>query len=230
MGGHGFLPSGQVRFEAAPLWYLVLHAFEVAPQNADLAFAWSPALTKLRDEPFFEVVATAPPGSDTRGMMRTLLHDRFGLRYHREVRQVPVYALKVKEPGKLGRWLTPSPHNCREYIARGGTRNAPDSPRHGDRFICWPGGIARGDQRVEMGAGTMQDLIERVALPGVRAERPVIDETGLTGNFMWEVTGKSGQPGAIFVAFEDELGLTLERRIGPWEVIVIDEARMPTPN
>ena len=31
-------------------------------------------------------------------------------------------------------------------------------------------------------------------------------------------------------AFEDQLGLTLERTTGPWDVIVIDDVRMPSPN
>ena len=77
----------------------------------------------------------------------------------------------------------------------------------------------------------MQDLIERVAIPGTLGERPVIDATGLTGNFMWDVLYlRQEPPDDIFRAFEEQLGLTLERQIGPWEVIVIDDAQLPTPN
>ena len=83
---------------------------------------------------------------------------------------------------------------------------------------------------VDMWAGTMQHLIERVAVPGVKGERPVIDATGLAGNFQWEVAIDRQNPVAIFPAFEDQLGLKLEQRVGPWEVIVIDAIRMPTPN
>jgi len=39
-----------------------------------------------------------------------------------------------------------------------------------------------------------------------------------------------GYPAALRDALEDQLGLTLTRTTGPWEVIVIDDVRMPTPN
>lgn len=230
MGGHGLLPSGQVRFESAPLRLLLIEAFGVPMQEGDMRFAWAPDVEGLRDRPFFEVDAKAAPGSDARAMLRTLLRERFGLRYHREVRQVPVYALTVKEPGTLGPWLTPTAHNCREYIAQGGRRTSADAPTLGEVNICWPGRVLRGGESVEVSAGTIQDLIHTVALSGVRGDRPVIDDTGLVGNFLWQVTGKWGLPGAIFASFEDELGLKLERRTGPWEVIVIDAIQMPTPN
>jgi uncharacterized protein (TIGR03435 family) len=59
----------------------------------------------------------------------------------------------------------------------------------------------------------------------------VIDATGLEGNFEWEIAvGSRLDVPNIFTAFEDQLGLTLVERTGPWEVIVIDDVRMPTPN
>ncbi len=79
----------------------------------------------------------------------------------------------------------------------------------------------------------MTDLIALVAQPYL--DRPVVDMTGLTGNFEWEVafapvdTSKSELP-TILSAFEDQLGLKFESRTGPYDVIVIDDVRMPTPN
>jgi uncharacterized protein (TIGR03435 family) len=226
IGGHGFLPSGQVRFEAAPLWYLLMHAFEVPTEVSGLRFAWAPGLEKFEHSPSFEIVAQGTPGGDTKAMLRTLLRERFGLKYHRETRQIPLYALTVKEPGKLGRWLTPTPHNCREYFARGGRKNDADAPTHpGVTSLCWPGRVIRNEQAVSVSAGPIQDLILRVLMSAIRA--PVIDATGLTGNYVWQVTSARA---SIFASLEDELGLKLERRTGPWEVIVIDDVKMPTPN
>ena len=53
-------------------------------------------------------------------------------------------------------------------------------------------------------------------------------------NFEWEVAiprirNLEEAPALIGDALE-ELGLKLERARGPWEVIVIDDVRMPTPN
>jgi hypothetical protein len=78
--------------------------------------------------------------------------------------------------------------------------------------------------------GTIDDLILKVAIPGTLGERPVIDATWLTGN-SWEVLfAQAGPPSDIFRPFEEQLGLKLEARTGRWEVIVIDDVRMPTPN
>ena len=43
---------------------------------------------------------TAP--AERRAMMRALLEDRFNLRVHWEVRQLPVYALTLTRAGRLG--------------------------------------------------------------------------------------------------------------------------------
>jgi uncharacterized protein (TIGR03435 family) len=223
---------GEVRFDGGPLRIIIPVALEVPIPLMELRVMWSASARELYHQPLFEIHGKGDPANDQLAMLRTLLRERFGLKWHTEVRQIPLYALRLKEPGKVGPWLTPTPHNCREFIARGGKLHDADSPRKGDKQICWPtvgGRVQRNGEDVNMGAGTIQDLIERVALGGVEGERPVIDATGLSGNFLWEVTKTRG-PAAIFPVFEDELGLTFERRVGPWEVIVIDEVKMPTPN
>ena len=55
-------------------------------------------------------------------MLRTLLSDRFGLKVHRETREVPVYALEVAKGGLKMKELPPDPalapehQGCREYV------------------------------------------------------------------------------------------------------------------
>src|SRR5687767_8459570 len=56
----------------------------------------------------FDIVATIPDGGKAEDwplMMQTLLRDRFKLRFHREQRQGPVFALTV---AKSGHRLTPA--------------------------------------------------------------------------------------------------------------------------
>ena len=225
--GLGSFVPGEARFNSSALWRIVPSAFGIPIPLWELKVIPGPTIPPdLWRSRRFQIHGKGNPANDARAMLLTLLKERFGMRYHTEVRHVPIYALTVKKPGTLGPRLTETPHNCREFIARGGRRGDVDSPKLGDIEACWPSGSR------EVGAGTISDLIERVAISATLAERPVIDATGLTGNFMWNVgiTHVQGTMDPVFAAFEDQLGLKLEERTGPWEVIVIDDIRMPTPN
>jgi uncharacterized protein (TIGR03435 family) len=82
-------------------------------------------------------------------------------------------------------------------------------------------------------------------------DRVVLDRTGLTGDFdvtlewtpaSWEIGPALALPGAaalppppadgpsIFTAVQEQLGLKLESRRGPVEVIVIERVEQPTPD
>jgi uncharacterized protein (TIGR03435 family) len=72
---------------------------------------------------------------------------------------------------------------------------------------------------------------------------PVIDATGLTDSFYFTTRSPFSAAGAfrgltssdpnvpaLSTTLEEELGLRLQSRRGPVEVLVIDSAEMPTPN
>jgi uncharacterized protein (TIGR03435 family) len=65
--------------------------------------------------------------------------------------------------------------------------------------------------------------------------RPVVDKTGLTGNYDFELQWSAGDPPpadsaapSIFTAVQEQLGLKLESTKGPVDVLVIDRAERPT--
>ena len=65
-------------------------------------------------------------------------------------------------------------------------------------------------------------------------DRPLIDGTGLTGNFEWSTRFRSATSDAdapLFIdAIQRDFGLRVDSRTGPYEVFVIDSVEMPTPN
>jgi uncharacterized protein (TIGR03435 family) len=93
------------------------------------------------------------------------------------------------------------------------------------------------------GARTISDLAQSLAN---FAERDVVDRTGLTGKFDFELRWapdslRAGAPDPtaapvnndappIFVAVQEQLGLKLEAQRGPVEFLIIDSVQHPAPN
>jgi uncharacterized protein (TIGR03435 family) len=78
--------------------------------------------------------------------------------------------------------------------------------------------------------------MNRVAL-GLVLRRPVMDRTGLTGTFTFDVrfapqdanAGDSPAP-SIVTAFQEQLGLRIEDSRGPVEALAIESVERPTAN
>jgi uncharacterized protein (TIGR03435 family) len=167
----------------------------------------------------FDVVANFPAGATERqleAMKQTLLLDRFGLKLHTETRNLPVYGL---------------------VIAKSGVRFQPAKPDAPSRNLMNGG---RGSYDMRATRKTMADLAEALSR---FADRPVRDMTGLTGTYdftlQWmreEAQSAATEVGlkllpTMSVAMEEQLGLRLEPRSAPIEMLVIDRAqKTPTGN
>jgi uncharacterized protein (TIGR03435 family) len=186
----------------------------------------------------FDIVAKAE-GNPSVGLMarmrQTLLTDRFKVVTHTETREMPVYALIVKQTGKLGPKLRPSSERC-------GDPSKPASQLQPGQVPC---GISGGAGRLSTRGTPMTEFAHFLSFS---TDRAVLDRTGLTGPFALELewtpdplqaaplTGADGRAGAsdldarpsLFTAVQEQLGLKLESTRGPVDVIVIEHAERPT--
>jgi uncharacterized protein (TIGR03435 family) len=176
------------------------------------------------------------PGSTTPNPMqlalRTLLEDRFKLKMHRETRELDIYALVMARPGGgPGPGLKPTTQDCSKPVepARPGAP-APGAP--GQPFC----GIAGSPGRVRFGGLPASSFATAFAGP---AGRMVVDRTGMTGSWDFELTfapenrGPDAPPAdpnapSFFTAVQEQLGLKLESTKGPVDVLVIDSVEKPT--
>ena len=181
--------------------------------------------------------------AEVMAMARQLLADRFRLRTHTEMRPVDVYVLtKARGDGRLGRGLQPSAVDCASVIAArrsGGGPTVVFAPPGGTRSPCASasGLSAEGVSRIAE-TWTINQLIRAFQ---VWMDRTVIDRTGL-GDGYYEIdlsfdfaTRNSPDPvnataASIFTALREQLGLKLEARREPLEVLVIDGVERPTPD
>jgi uncharacterized protein (TIGR03435 family) len=173
---------------------------------------------------FYDIEAIV--GGDVRDdqlprMFQTLLEDRFKLKVHRETREMTAYDL---------------------VVAKGGPKLKPAGP---DGEITLDGQpIEPGNSLSAYGADGGTHLLgksasmERLvyALSG-RLHAPVLDRTGLTGPFDYNIVfsredspSDTGGPPALNTALQEEMGIRLEKTKSPVEIIVVDHVEMPSAN
>jgi uncharacterized protein (TIGR03435 family) len=167
-------------------------------------------------------------------MLQAVLEDRFHLKTHRETREAPVYALvhlKNSTAMKLSDDQTP--------VVNSGMRRLPGPNEPQPRGTLMPSRSSDGNVVLNGSAVPMSSLVN--ALEGY-VDRPVIDAANLQGLFDLRLefgrplstNSDAASPGApdgapvLFTAIQEQLGLKLESRKGPVEVLVIDQAERPT--
>jgi uncharacterized protein (TIGR03435 family) len=155
----------------------------------------------------FDITARIPKGHSQQEvlfvMLRTLLEKRFQMKTHRETKLLPAYAL---------------------VLARGGLKIQPSTTSSG------AGMASSGHMEI---FGDMS--LVAASLTGL--DRPVVDQTGVKGTFNItldfapdEEHEAAGMP-PLRTVLEEKLGLKLEPRKLPIEMLVIDHIeRKPTKN
>ena len=176
-------------------------------------------------------------------MMQSLLEERFRLKAHRETRELPVLALVLARPGKLGPEL--KQHDAGDAgcssVVGGADQNA------GAAFDTSPavcGGLvsvggASAPNHVRIGGRKIPMALLAAHLGEMAGfDRPVVDETGLSGTFdlvlEWGPDAASDADDRqtnVEEGLQDQLGLKLKRERAGVEVLVIDAIEeKPTEN
>ena len=169
-------------------------------------------------------------------LVQALLVERFQLKIHREVKEIPVYALVIAKGGpKLTATTAPPPPS-------GPPTNGAQRP--GFRMgLTRPGGLEGTNANMDVFAEVLSRMPETEG-------RVVVNKTGLTGSYdltlKWTPqasasvgggfftaapapAGDDSGPG-LFTALEEELGLKLESQKGSVEGLVVDHVERSTPN
>lgn len=159
----------------------------------------------------YEIQATAPgPSSETdmRRMMQTLLTERFGLKWHAEKREMPVYILA---PGKNGTKIV-------------AVKTEPRDGGDGDMNI--------GNGRFFAHNVTMK-LLTQILTENM--DRPVLDRTGFAERFDFDLHYDPAllidwRLAPVLPSMMGDLGLRLEPEKAVVDFMAIDAIQRPTDN
>ena len=157
-------------------------------------------------------------------MVQKLLADRFQLQFHHEQRELSVYAISVASGGpKMAK--TPAAPNDPQGFGFRGRRS--DGEKYEHEGFC---------------------LMDAVGV----MDRPVVDQTGLTDRYDFKLkwtpdqsqfgqfrgvgavppptTDDPNAPPGLYTALQEQLGLKMEAKKAPDDVIVIDRIEKPSAN
>jgi uncharacterized protein (TIGR03435 family) len=219
-------PGGKVEVGFASLKSLVQFAFDVSSYQVAVPDE------KWMNETLYDITAIPPDDSPTRKlnppdigmpmnpvqcqMLQSLLISRFGLKYHIESKEGPVYFLE-KSKGGLTKSVKPT------YPKDEG--NVPKM------IVLVYGGSDVTEQYPLYGRNTTMAYTARRLSDYLH--HPVIDRTGIEGAFDFDIPGTNDLETDIATAIfgeVKELGLTLKSGKGPVQTIVVDNATLPTEN
>ena len=205
------------------LSFLITMAYDVHPKQIAGGPAWLE--TDKYDITGRPDLDGQPNLKQTKIMIQKLLADRFQLAFHREKKELSVYAITVV---KTGAKITKS--------------QADPNSLPGLGFGGAPSGMSFNVRNATMAevAGVLQ---------GTVLDKPVVDQTGLSEKYDFTVkfTPDASQmtlfgglrppaadaadaPPDLFTAFQQQLGLKLESTKAPADVLVIDKVEKPSAN
>ena len=249
--GKTTVSHGRFTIVGAPLLLLIAQAYHVPVQSPRLSGAPEWIFRAQYDidataekGAFPDSLTAAERNARLRAMLQTLLRDRFNLVMRRETKEIPVYAVVVGKSGPRLQKSKTEEKDCAE----------PDDSGRLDPFMSGSGGtchVFRGGQGrgIHAQAVTIADV---AAFVENWSDRPVVDQTGLTGLYDIESEGwvplrprPARDPGSppsaedlamadptrptLFTIF-DRMGLKMEPKKAPAETYTVEHVERPSGN
>jgi uncharacterized protein (TIGR03435 family) len=198
---------------------LIAAAYDLNPKTVSGGPAWID--TDPYDITALTPGAVRPARDEQMAMLRGLLADRFKLTFHREAREYSIYELTVAKGGE----------KLKQTAAAADDPPALISTVYPDHLLL----PARNATMAEF-----TSLLQRAVL-----DRPVVDKTGLTGHYDFDLTWAAdesqfggevpvappeAQAPPFFTAIEQQLGLKLEATRGPVDALIVEGVERPSAN
>jgi uncharacterized protein (TIGR03435 family) len=269
-GGPGTEDPGRITYTGMPVKMVIANAFDVKGYQIQ-GPSWL-------DTERFDITVKVPAGAtkeQARIMMQNLLAERFRLAIHHETKEMASYVLTVGSKGLKMKSVDPEPApdpNSAPPLPPPGGRGPMKMGKDGFPEMPAFAGRGGGPMMIMMnGKAKMMCTscpVSRITETlGNQLGKPVVDQTGLTGNFEFSLffepdmsnmrmVGVPPPPGAagfsapgggagagpapegnldtappLLSAIQDQLGLKLEPKKAPADLIVIDHMeKTPTEN
>ncbi len=227
--GDAFVPT-RGRFSAVyPLGVYITFAYKMnlTPEQINAVLA---TLPKWVSTDYFEIQARSDNPNTTKDqfrlMMQSLPADRFKLAVHFETKVVPVFAMTLAKPGKTGPALQPHREGtpCTAPVAGAARRPAGTC---GAYYVL----KTHDGMHAESHNTTLDAMAD-----GFQIGRPVLNQTGLTGNFDFSLDWTPDSPDtqseapSLITAIREQLGLKLESTKAPVKTLIVDRVERPSEN
>jgi uncharacterized protein (TIGR03435 family) len=232
-GGPGTPDPGRINYHGVTLKMLLARAYKVKPgQISGPSWLGSERYT---------IQAKLSPETNTdqlRLILQKLLTERFQITLHIEVKETPVYRLKVAKNGPKLKPAEALAHYENDEEMRQASRKGAEA-NLAKMTAAMEANARNGIRTPTRSIGFARATMERFA-EGLSShlDRPVKDMTQLEGEYHFELewTPDNGMRDdtsgvSIFTAIQEQLGLKLEAGNEPIELLVIDKAeKTPTSN
>lgn len=244
--------TGGVFTASFPLRYYIEFAYKLSltPEQRE---AWLSQVPKWVETDHFAIDAKAPTNNPTKDqvrlMLQSLLADRFKLALHFEQKRMPALALSLVKPGQLGSGIRQHAEGPPCAAKRADSDLFPRDfdpdvwPYHCDTVILMRPGVPpeklgravnKTSLQSQMLAGrnvSVEVMLDGFTQLGIGLSLPVVDQTGLAGNFDFALEWTPEDTTSSFVeAVKEQLGMKLEAMRVPVPVLVIDHVEKPSDN